>query len=150
MNILKIKKAAEIAKSKTNDKRWIAAIDKAVAGVESGWWIVTELAHGVAVTTECGNTYFANGSCQCKAFANGQPCKHRALARMVEIAAEIEDEPETPAVSGREDIIAEIETAFAAKFPGYRLADAVCRQFGPYSLRNLGIANLVEFLTAIA
>ena len=92
MEINKIKKAAEIAKSKTNDKRWINAIDKAVAGVESGWWIITELAHGVAVTTECGNTYFANGVCQCKAFANGQACKHRALARLIEIASQIEEE----------------------------------------------------------
>jgi hypothetical protein len=43
MEINKIKKAAEIAKTRTNDKRWLAAIDKAVAGVESGWWIITEL-----------------------------------------------------------------------------------------------------------
>src|SRR5688572_31325723 len=73
MDILKIKAAAKIATAKTNDRRWINAIDKAVAGVESGWWIITELAHSVAVTTECGNTYFANAdTCQCKAFENGQ------------------------------------------------------------------------------
>ena len=60
-----------------NSPRWLAAIDNAVAGVVSGWWIVTELAHSVAITTETGKTYFANGSCQCEAFRRGQPCKHR-------------------------------------------------------------------------
>jgi hypothetical protein len=88
MNITKIKAAAEIAKSKTSDKRWIAAINKAVAGVESGW-IVTYETHGIMVTTENG-TYRANGSCQCKAFAVNTPCKHRALARLVEMADEME------------------------------------------------------------
>ncbi|HEY6403613.1 MAG TPA: SWIM zinc finger family protein, partial [Blastocatellia bacterium] len=120
----KIKKAAEIAKSKTNDRRWINAIDKAVAGVESGWWIITELAHGVAVTTECGNTYFANGSCQCKAFQNGQPCKHRALARLVEIASELKEET-APAVS-RAQIIANI----TARVPAQELSYFLQRRFG--------------------
>jgi hypothetical protein len=73
------------AKAQTTNKRWLAAIDKAVAGVVSGWWIITELADCVAVTTETGKTYFANGVCQCEAFKNGQPCKHRALARLLDL-----------------------------------------------------------------
>lgn len=92
MEINKIKAAAKIAKAKTSDRRWINAIDKAVAGVESGWWIITELSGCLAITTETGKTYFANGACQCKAFENGQPCKHRALARLVEIARELKEE----------------------------------------------------------
>jgi hypothetical protein len=100
MEINKIKQAAEIAKTRTSDKRWIAAIDKAVAGVENGW-IVTELAHGIMVTTEAG-TYLANGACQCKAFAHGQACKHRALARLVEIASTIEET--TPAAVSPADV----------------------------------------------
>jgi hypothetical protein len=67
-----------------NSPRWLQAIDNAVAGVVSGWWIVTELAHSVAITTENGKTYFANGACQCEAFRRNQPCKHRALARLIE------------------------------------------------------------------
>jgi hypothetical protein len=85
INIQKFNKVVADAKAKTNNKRWIAAIDKAVAGVESGWWIITELADCVVVTTETGKTYFANGVCQCEAFKNGQPCKHRALARLAEL-----------------------------------------------------------------
>ena len=117
MDILKIKAAAKIATAKTNDRRWINAIDKAVAGVESGWWIITELAHSVAVTTECGNTYFANAdTCQCKAFENGQPCKHRALARLIEIAETItETGPESkPARQPR--IVRSIEQSYGHRF----------------------------------
>jgi hypothetical protein len=76
---------AEIAKAKTADRRWLSAIDKAVAGVVSGWWIVTELANCVAITTETGKTYFSNGVCQCEAYRQGQPCKHRALARLIDL-----------------------------------------------------------------
>lgn len=72
------------AKTRTTDKRWIAAIDNAVAGVVSGWWIVTELHDGILVTTERGETYHANGACQCEAFRRNQPCKHRALARLID------------------------------------------------------------------
>jgi hypothetical protein len=87
MQINKIKMAAEIAKAKTTDKRWLKAIDAAVAGVESGW-IVTELVDGCLITTENG-TYKANGICSCRAFEFGQACKHRALARLIDIAREL-------------------------------------------------------------
>src|SRR5262249_22679277 len=77
MEINKIKKAAEIAKTRTNDKRCVAAIDKAVAGVEDGKWIVTELAHCLAITTEFENTYRANDKrCQCESFFHDHARKH--------------------------------------------------------------------------
>ena len=97
MTINKIKKAAEMAKTRTDDKRWQAAIDRAVAGVESGWWIVTELANCLAITTETGNTYRANDKhCQCEAFFRDQACKHRALYHLYTIAEnEVADTPAT-------------------------------------------------------
>ena len=126
--INKIKKAAEMAKSRTNDKRWIAAIDKAVAVVESGW-IITELATCIAVTTESGKTYFANGVCQCEAYRRSTACKRRALYRLTVIAAEMETA--TPAVSptdeeiaddvansSRANLIAEIENIWPRFEPG--------------------------------
>jgi hypothetical protein len=157
MGINKIKKAAEIAKSKTSDKRWIAAIDKAVAGVESGWWIITELAHGVAVTTECGNTYFANGNCQYNAFQNGQPCKHRAMARLVEIAREIPEETapgavsfaEDVAASSRENLIAEI-TNIWPRVETTPLAVAPMVRFGVNSLNFLDDDMLRRVRLAVA
>ena len=70
--------------SAANSPRWLAAIDKAVAGVTSGWWIVTELYNSVVITTETGKTYFVNGHCQCEAYRRNQPCKHIALARLLD------------------------------------------------------------------
>src|SRR5262249_48302710 len=61
---------------------WINAIDKAVDGL-LGTWIVTELVEGLLITTESGETYHANGACQCKAYQLNQPCKHRAAAQLV-------------------------------------------------------------------
>src|SRR5262249_30190995 len=137
MEINKIKKAAEIAKARTSDKRWTAAIDKAVAGVESGWGIITELRHCLVITTECGKTYRANEKhCQCEAFFMNQACKHRAMARLVAIAETIEET--APAVS-RDEMIAEIKSTFAAKFPGKSLTDTICAHFGNYSINHLGI-----------
>jgi hypothetical protein len=85
INPARFNAVVETAKAKTTDRRWINAIDKAVAGVVSGWWLVTELRDCVAITTETGQTYFANGVCQCRAYELGQPCKHRALARLIEL-----------------------------------------------------------------
>jgi len=44
INIQKFNEVAKAAKAKTNDKRWQAAIDKAVAGVTSGRRVITECA----------------------------------------------------------------------------------------------------------
>lgn len=85
LDITKFNAIVEDAKkAAAHSPRWIAAIDNAVAGLVSGWWIVTELHSSVAITTEQGKTYFANGSCQCEAFRRNQPCKHIALARLID------------------------------------------------------------------
>lgn len=88
INIQKFNEVAEAAKAGTNDKRWRNAIDKAVAGVVSGWWIITELADGVMVTTESGATYHVTDHCSCRAAELGQPCKHLALRRLLELYGE--------------------------------------------------------------
>src|SRR5215468_9130745 len=99
MNQAQINAAAEIARARTNDRRWLNAIDKAVAGHSN--WIITELATCLAITTESGETYFANGICQCKAYEFGQACRHRALYRLYAIANET-----APAVSPTDEEIA--------------------------------------------
>ena len=74
------------AKAKAaGNKRWTNAIDKAADAITGGKWVITELSHCYAITTESGKTYFANGHCQCEAFFRDQPCKHRAAARLLEI-----------------------------------------------------------------
>src|SRR5262249_43831460 len=84
--------------------RWINAIDKAVDGLLGNAWIVTELVEGLLITTESGETYHANGACQCKAYENGQACKHRAAARLVQMMNEKEEAPAAslPAVTAGE------------------------------------------------
>ena len=47
---------------------------------------MTELVDCLAITTETGNTYFANGSCQCEAYKRSTACKHRSLYRLYQIA----------------------------------------------------------------
>jgi hypothetical protein len=102
-NGAKLAAVVEIAKSKTSDRRWLNAIDRAAAALISNSWIVTELADSIAVTTESGQTYFANGACQCKAFELGQACKHRAAARLIELyEATPATEPTRPASAPRE------------------------------------------------
>lgn len=88
INKAKLEAIVKTAKAKTSDRRWLNAITRAVEGLTSGAWIVTELSNAIAVTTESGETYFANGVCQCKAFELGQPCKHRAAARLIELYEE--------------------------------------------------------------
>jgi hypothetical protein len=85
INQAQLKKVALEAKSKTSDKRWLNAIDAALAGVISGWWIISELFDSVLITTETGKSYHANGRCQCEAFKRGTACKHRALFRLIQL-----------------------------------------------------------------
>src|SRR5262245_19902055 len=156
MTINNLKKAAEIAKSRTSDKRWLAAIDKAVAGVESGWWVITELQNCLAITTETGNTYFANGVCQCRAYENSTACKHRALYRLYAIASEIEET--APAVSlaadvaesSRENLIIEIENIWPRVEPTTPLYRALLARFGVNRLDMLTTDLLKAVRIAIA
>lgn len=96
INKVRVEKAVKAAKSRTNDKRWIAAIDRAAEGILSGELIVTTLADGAIVTSKNG-TYRVTGRCTCKAAQhNYRECRHRAAARLVEMmeaAPELETEP---------------------------------------------------------
>ena len=81
---------AKINPNQTNGKRWINAIAKATAEIETNPFMTYELeSHSLLMMSDSsGEIYTANGTCQCKAFANGFPCKHRAAARLVAIYIE--------------------------------------------------------------
>jgi hypothetical protein len=148
LNQVQFSKVAETAKSKTNDKRWINAIDRAVDGLHGGQWIITELFDGIMVTTESGKTYRANGKCECEAYLNGMPCKHLALRRLLDLYHEAEKESVTIKVTegpSRSDIIADIKSTWGTKFPGLSLADELMARFRRNSLEMLSI----DFLVAI-
>ncbi len=65
--------------------RWTNAIAKATVQLETNPFMTyDQTSHSLLVLSETsGEIYTANGTCQCKAFAAGQPCWHRAAARIV-------------------------------------------------------------------
>jgi len=106
------------------------------------------------MTTESGETYFANGSCQCKAYANGQPCKHRCAARILDL---MEEETAGVAVSfaadveasSRANLIAEIENIWS-RVETTPLAVALMARFHANSLNFLDDDMLRRVRFAIA
>jgi hypothetical protein len=74
----------QMALVKANDsKRWRNAIVRAAVEIEVNPYIEWK-DNSLLILSSSNEIYEANGSCQCKAFANGQPCWHRAAARLVE------------------------------------------------------------------
>jgi hypothetical protein len=69
--------------NKTTSVRWQMAITKARAELESNPFMHYD-GHALLILSPSGEIYSANGACQCKAFNHGQPCWHRAAARLVE------------------------------------------------------------------
>lgn len=63
--------------------RWQMAIVKATQQIEENPYMHYD-GRALLILSPSGEIYSANGSCQCKAYTNGQPCWHRAAARLVE------------------------------------------------------------------
>jgi hypothetical protein len=68
--------------------RWQTAIVKAKQQLESNPYIHFD-GDALLILSSSGEIYEANGACQCKAYANGQPCWHRAAARLVQRYREV-------------------------------------------------------------
>lgn len=66
-------------------KRWIKAIGKAAVEFENNPFLtwVAEKNH-LVIWSKSNEVYEANGTCQCPAFLGGNPCYHRALARLIQ------------------------------------------------------------------
>ena len=80
----KMQQVAQDAFDKVSgNRRWETAIAKAKAQLESNPYIHFD-GKALLILSPSGEIYTANGICQCKAFASGQPCWHRAAARLVE------------------------------------------------------------------
>jgi hypothetical protein len=67
----------------SGNRRWEVAIAKAKAQLETNPYMHFD-GHSLLILSPSSEIYTANGTCQCKAFANGQPCWHRAAARLIE------------------------------------------------------------------
>ena len=64
------------------NRRWQMAIVKAKQQLESNPYLHFD-GDSLLILSPSGEIYTANGSCQCQAFRHGQPCWHRAAARLV-------------------------------------------------------------------
>jgi hypothetical protein len=64
-------------------QRWGFAIAKAKQQLESNPFLHFD-GDALLILSDSNEIYRANGSCQCRAFRNHQPCWHRAAARLVE------------------------------------------------------------------
>jgi hypothetical protein len=118
MEINKIKQAAEIAKARTSDKRWLAAIDKAVDALTNGKWIVTELVNCHVITSASGETYKVTEKiCQCGSYFYNRPCAHRAAVRLLKLAESLEEigirqpPPEASAIETAEAVATKAATS---------------------------------------
>jgi hypothetical protein len=65
------------------NRRWEMAIAKAKQQLESNPFLHWD-GSALLVLSPSNEIYEANGTCQCKAYLNHQPCWHRAAARLVE------------------------------------------------------------------
>jgi pyrimidine deaminase RibD-like protein len=87
--------AIDAARKTTNDQRWINAIDAGASWLlEQDQITFDATAHELTFPSASGKTYHANGSCYtitgepCKAFRRGEPCYHRAAAKIARNAIE--------------------------------------------------------------
>ena len=67
----------------SGSRRWQTAIAKAKRELEENPYMHFD-GIGLLILSASGEIYHANSSCQCKAYTNGQPCWHRAAARLVQ------------------------------------------------------------------
>jgi hypothetical protein len=82
INSDKMNEVAQEAFDKTTNLRWQTAIAKAKQQLESNPFMHFD-GEALLILSDSNEIYRANGTCQCKAFRNNQPCWHRAAARLV-------------------------------------------------------------------
>ncbi|HEX8920653.1 MAG TPA: hypothetical protein VF766_04205 [Pyrinomonadaceae bacterium] len=76
--------------SASDNRRWTNAIRKAVEQIETNPYL--HMQDGALLVLSSSNEiYTANGTCQCKAYMSGQPCWHRAAARLLKRYQESND-----------------------------------------------------------
>jgi hypothetical protein len=79
--------------------RWITAIGRALVELDANPWIARGELHGLIIGSPSGNAYAANGTCTCLAYTHGQPCWHRAAARLVRLHDEAQERAQAAPVA---------------------------------------------------
>lgn len=67
----------------SGNRRWERAIVKAKVQLETNPYMHFD-GQSLLILSPSGEIYSANGVCHCKAYRIGQPCWHRAAARLIE------------------------------------------------------------------
>ena len=68
----------------TGNRRWETAIVKAQQIIESNPYVHMQADGSLLMLSDSNEIYEVKSNhCPCKAFRNGQPCKHRALYRLL-------------------------------------------------------------------
>lgn len=79
----RMQQVAEEAFNKVSgNRRWETAIAKAKAQLEENPYMHFD-GRSLLILSPSNEIYTTNGACQCKAYRSGQPCWHRAAARLV-------------------------------------------------------------------
>jgi hypothetical protein len=157
LNLARFLKVAEAAKIKAAAKpAWVRAIEKAADLLASGVYAYED-DDAVVILSYSGETYRANGTCGCAAYAAKRPCWHRAAAKLVVRYREAEaarsnavglPEPGAPvpvvesAEAERARLIAEIKAEWAGKYSSAGIALGLTRRFGCNRLEGLSIFDL--------
>lgn len=68
------------------NKRWANAVRRAAEELVTNPYIAMVDDHLLVLSQATQQMYEVNGRCQCAAYAAKQPCKHRAMKRLVELA----------------------------------------------------------------
>lgn len=95
LNATQLEQIVQAARAKAaGQPRWEKAIDRAAEELYSNPYI-GEQGNGLLILSEdSGQTYHANGACQCKAYEFHQACWHRAAAQLVKRYREAERQAE--------------------------------------------------------
>ena len=100
--------AADNARLATTDQRWLNAIADGfnwLLEVDSFEYCATTHTLKIESLSRPGREYRANGKCQCEAASYGDPCLHRAAARLIHRALEVQaatDEADDAATAATE------------------------------------------------
>jgi hypothetical protein len=159
LNLTTLAAVAAVAMAKATAAKqmtWTRAIEKAAEQLADNPYIC-EQDGGLLILSYSGETYHANGACQCKAYANGRPCWHRAAAQLVKRYREAEaaqvavpaPPAETAATDDRAQLIADIKAAHHRARPFESIGLKLHRCFGVTKLEDLSTEDLRRVLDAL-
>lgn len=160
-NLTILEMVTETAKAKAaGNASWLRAIEKAAEQLVTNPYI-SEHDGGLLILSYSNETYHANGACQCKAYARGMACWHRAAAKLVKRYREAEAVEQaadtgnryrydaTPATDERAQLITDVKAAWHRAKPFEAIGYSLHRCFGVTKLEDVSTGDLRKVLAAL-